>query len=102
MINVNLKATENFVSAGSSVSVTLEKEAVIGRVDLYFATYHRPQAAKIQASIDNKHWYDIEGANFNGSAAKYHQQKTSYLISKYFSYITTKKHRVSTIIPASI
>ncbi len=75
--------TENFVSAGSTVSVTLEKEAVIGRVDLYFATYHRPQAAKIQASIDNKHWYDIEGANFNGSAAKYHQQKSSYLISKY-------------------
>ena len=79
-------------SAGSTVTVTLSQESVIGRVNLYFDTYNRPSAAKIQASVDNKHWFDIEGTSFKGSEAKYHQKASSYLMSKYITTPVTAKY----------
>ena len=79
-------------SAGSTVTVTFSQESVIGRVNLYFDTYNRPSAAKIQASLDNKHWFDIEGTSFKGSEAKYHQKASSYLMSKYITTPVTAKY----------
>ena len=79
-------------SVGSTVTVTLSQESVIGRVNLYFDTYNRPSAAKIQASLDNKHWFDIEGTSFKGSEAKYHQKASSYLMSKYITTPVTAKY----------
>ena len=84
--------TQNYVSVGSTVTVTLAQESVIGRVNLFFDTYQRPSTAKIQASVDNKHWFDIEGTGFSGSEAKYHQKASGYLISKYISSPVVAKY----------
>ena len=51
---------------GSSITIELTEESILGDVKLYFPSsqYYHPEKAKIQVSTDNQVWNDVEGCSF--------------------------------------
>ncbi|MBR5533042.1 MAG: discoidin domain-containing protein [Bacteroidales bacterium] len=66
-------------SAGSSVTLELAEESMVGDIKLYFPTYayYIPEEAKIQFSSDNVTWTDVEGCSFVNEDVK-KDPKTGY------------------------